>query len=178
MPLRVAGRRPSRGSADEALTAVGLGDRARPRELFGGQQQRVAIARALVTAPTVLLADEPTGALDSTSARSILAMLGSMVDRRVEPRCVLPRHCHRPRRPRGVAHRRHRPATPGCGDPAHHPRRARRSPPRRPGHRRLGEPLHRRCEQPRRCRSDHPRTVLQRRGDRDPNGPMDPRGQR
>ena len=82
LPLKLAGRRPSRDEVQDVLTQVGLGDRLRhkPRELSGGQQQRVAIARALVTKPTVLLADEPTGALDSSAARTVLGMLRSMVD--------------------------------------------------------------------------------------------------
>jgi putative ABC transport system ATP-binding protein len=83
LPLRLDGRRPKRDAVREALERVGLGERTRhrPAELSGGQQQRVAIARALVTEPDVLFADEPTGALDTSSSRAVLDALREAVDR-------------------------------------------------------------------------------------------------
>ena len=77
LPLQLAGRRPPKGRVAEVLDQVGLTQRRRhrPAELSGGQQQRAAIARALVTDPTVIFADEPTGALDTRTAREVLALL-------------------------------------------------------------------------------------------------------
>jgi putative ABC transport system ATP-binding protein len=78
LPMMYAGvpRRERRRRAEEALVRVGLGERMhnRPNELSGGQQQRVSIARALVNSPVLILADEPTGALDSRTTEDILRL--------------------------------------------------------------------------------------------------------
>ena len=83
VPLRLvsAAPRDRDGRIIELLEMVGLGDRAhhRPHELSGGEQQRVAIARALANRPDLLLADEPTGQLDSQTGRSIMGLLQHLV---------------------------------------------------------------------------------------------------
>jgi putative ABC transport system ATP-binding protein len=82
LPLFYQGDRNREAKANKALEKVGLGERAyhRPSELSGGEQQRVAIARALINDPSVVLADEPTGNLDSVTAEGIMGLFQQLND--------------------------------------------------------------------------------------------------
>jgi putative ABC transport system ATP-binding protein len=93
LPSRLAGTRIDRAIVRRALERVGLADQAsrRPAELSAGQQQRVAIARALVAEPTLIFADEPTGALDRRTGQEILELLRAGVDHEGQT-CVMVTH--------------------------------------------------------------------------------------
>jgi putative ABC transport system ATP-binding protein len=82
LPMRIAGRKPDEQWVSSIVETVGLTKRVghRPSQLSGGQQQRVAAARALASRPEIVFADEPTGALDSTSGAELLAFLRRAVD--------------------------------------------------------------------------------------------------
>ncbi len=82
LPIRIAGQKGRRSRTEYCMNLVGLGKWAshRPYEMSGGQQQRVAIARALANHPRLILADEPTGELDSTTAREILSLFRKIIE--------------------------------------------------------------------------------------------------
>ena len=102
LPVHYLGRKDARDKAIAALETVGLGDRMyhEPNQLSGGQRQRVAIARALVNDPDIILADEPTGALDSRTGEEVLGLFKQLNARGrtiliVTHDMIVARHCQR-----------------------------------------------------------------------------------
>ena len=96
LPLLLDGRREDKARLNELLTTLGLMDRGKhlPNQLSGGQQQRVAIGRALITNPALILADEPTGNLDSKNSAEIIELL-KMYNQRYKQTLIIVTHDER-----------------------------------------------------------------------------------
>jgi putative ABC transport system ATP-binding protein len=95
LPLLLDGRRLDEARLKEIVSTLGLADRVRhlPNQLSGGQQQRVSIGRALINNPALILADEPTGNLDSTNSREIISLL-KLSNRRYDQTLIVVTHDH------------------------------------------------------------------------------------